>query len=178
MLQTFKDFSTASSRRSLIQLLSSDVQQIKFVKTDGTVRTINFTLDPTHMRDVDEHLENSIRSVFLKAYDLIDNQIKSVRWSHIVSVKPAALESTPPSRSEEITLLSDLRQIGFVNGSPITDRMLLELVKMRVERETARLRSELRDMSIAKSSLESRATQHQIDLQRLQERVRMAKTYL
>lgn len=169
-MSQFLTFTTVKQRRSVVDALEQGILVITFQKDDGTRRSIRFTLDRSLMPANTIQKDNSLRNVFLVAYDIDARSLKTVRWNRIFSVDAVSTtgrgravpvgqpdpslsainavsnnRTSTPTRAQEIELLADLTKIGFVNGKPVTNAMLMDLANLRVERATARLAKELQE---------------------------------
>ena len=173
MSQKFLNLSSPKSRRAIeADLASNKSVTISFVKDDGTLRTINCTLNPSVLPDSLRSVEiNKPRSIFLKAYDIQAQTLKTIRWEKIVNVTPIAVNPSPIAKPVAVTktpattatspatqasvsktLLADLQAAGFRNGQPINDQMLERFATIREERVKNTLNSQVAVLTQSKQA--------------------------
>lgn len=158
----FLSYTSATTRRQLIDQLRGGVVTISFEKDNGEVRTLDVTLRGTA-------INNNLRHVAFLVAEASDlTQIKTIRWNKIISVQNAvgvgarrvpvgvpdlslgvlgaaskSVQVAKATRADELQLLADLKLVGFENHKPVNDTMLLKLCDLRVDRATKVLNGEL-----------------------------------
>lgn len=147
-MSKFIDFSKQSERNELKRKLSfkGANTELTFRKDDGTVRTIVGTLCvyelPANLVNVEI---NTPRSIFLRVYDMKDRELKTIRWDKIIEVGKRGQSKMPNLATAQ--LIQDLQTVGFVNGQPIKDSMLLKFADIREQRAVAPLVDELNKLT-------------------------------
>jgi hypothetical protein len=172
MSQKFLNLSSPKSRKAIQDDLATNKSvTITFEKDDGTLRTINCTLNAKVLPDSLRSVEiNKPRSIFLKAYDIQAQTLKTIRWEKIVNVTPIAVNPSPIAKPVAVTktpattatspattavsktLLADLQAAGFRNGQAINDVMLERFATIREERVKATMATQVAVLTQSKQA--------------------------
>lgn len=163
----FMNFASAANRSKLLRMLTERQSPvtITFEKDDGSKRKVSVTLNKQHLPNNLASVEiNKARSVFLKAYDVTDCGLKTIRWERIIDIANTTNSAASPtsaigrrvsvstpdldlptsiSRSQRDQLVRDLQSVGFVIGLPVDDAMLQRFAVMREDRVRTELTIEI-----------------------------------